>query len=69
MHAELTNLAGRLVACPIEQREYTAGQQTLLWAARGPGGERLPPGRYLVRLRLVEEQAGTHTAVVALLLR
>lgn len=69
LRAEVTNLAGRLVACPIEQRQYGAGQQTLLWAARGPGGQRLPPGRYLVRLRLDEEQGGTHTAVVALLLR
>ncbi|MEN6642790.1 MAG: right-handed parallel beta-helix repeat-containing protein [Armatimonadia bacterium] len=69
VRAEVANLAGRLVACPIEQRQYGAGQQMLLWAARGQGGQRVPPGRYLIRLRLDDEQGGRHTALIALSLR
>lgn len=56
------DLAGRLVAQPFAGA-HEAGSWTTAWNGVGADGRRVPPGMYLVRLRLDEESVTTRIIV------
>ena len=61
---EVFDVSGRRVASLLDVPRATAGTHEALWNGRGEGGERVPAGVYLVRLRALGR---TLTRRVALL--
>jgi len=64
----VSNLAGRLVAQPCQDRPLPAGGAAVLWSRRGSQGSRLPAGTYWVALQSRQPDGATARLLAPLVL-
>jgi hypothetical protein len=69
VRVEVVNLAGRVVAAPVDRAACGAGTQRVLWDGRGVQGTVVPAGQYLIRIRAQGERGGQVEAVRPLVRR
>jgi hypothetical protein len=65
---EILNIAGRRVATVARARPANSGLTRLQWNRLGDRGERIPAGRYAVRVEVAGEGGTSHTAMGTMVL-